>query len=263
MNDKEIRLLTVLKRHMKEINDEGYDSRKEIISYIIENLKFINEIEIAERISFLVDSANNLATAIEMININLDSNIGENYINSLTITDILILQYNYLQLLVKYKSLLFTNNINKLVENSDNICIGRPFLNTKIYIMNNTDNILPIKTQGEIVIQGDGVGKGLPRVPLPHPLRAAFFGYVSGKMPGRRGEILPGDAWSGPGFGGPFYRDPAGGDSSGWPSSPTGVWRGARRSISGQYFPGHCQRGTGNSPGARVSGFEPLPGAGL
>ena len=100
MNDKEIRLLTVLKRHMKEINDEGYDSRKEIISYMIENLKFINEIEIAERISFLVDSANNLATAIEMININLDSNIGENYINSLTITDILILQYNYLQLLV-------------------------------------------------------------------------------------------------------------------------------------------------------------------
>ena len=49
---------------------------------------------------------------------------------------------------------------NKLVENSDNICIGRPFLNTKIYIMNNNDNILPIKTQGEIVIQGDGVGKG-------------------------------------------------------------------------------------------------------
>ena len=49
---------------------------------------------------------------------------------------------------------------NKLVENSNNICIGRPFLNTKIYIMNNSNNILPIKTQGEIVIQGDGVGKG-------------------------------------------------------------------------------------------------------
>ena len=49
---------------------------------------------------------------------------------------------------------------NKLVENSNNICIGRPFLNTKIYIMNNSNNILPIKSQGEIVIQGDGVGKG-------------------------------------------------------------------------------------------------------
>ena len=136
MNDKEIRLLTVLKRHMKEINDEGYDSRKEIISYIIENLKFINEIEIAERISFLVDSANNLATAIEMININLDSNIGENYINSLTITDILILQYNYLQLLVKYKSLLFTNNINKLTENKNESIIIKEEISKQLIKLN-------------------------------------------------------------------------------------------------------------------------------
>lgn len=136
MNDKEIRLLTVLKRHMKEINDEGYDSRKEIISYIIENLKFINEMEIAERISFLVDSANNLATAIEMININLDSNIGENYINSLTITDILILQYNYLQLLVKYKSLLFANNINKLTENKNESIIIKEEISKQLIKLN-------------------------------------------------------------------------------------------------------------------------------
>ena len=121
---------------MKEINDEGYDSRKEIISYIIENLKFINEMEIAERISFLVDSANNLATAIEMININLDSNIGENYINSLTITDILILQYNYLQLLVKYKSLLFTNNINKLVENKNESIIIKEEISKQLIKLN-------------------------------------------------------------------------------------------------------------------------------
>ncbi len=136
MNDKEIRLLTVLKRHMKEINDEGYDSRKEIISYIIENLKFINEMEIAERISFLVDSANNLATAIERININLDSNIGENYINSLTITDILILQYNYLQLLVKYKSLLFANNINKLTENKNESTIIKEEISKQLIKLN-------------------------------------------------------------------------------------------------------------------------------
>ena len=136
MNDKEIRLLTVLKRHMKEINDEGYDSRKEIISYIIENLKFINEMEIAERISFLVDSANNLATVIERININLDSNIGENYINSLTITDILILQYNYLQLLVKYKSLLFANNINKLTENKNESTIIKEEISKQLIKLN-------------------------------------------------------------------------------------------------------------------------------
>ena len=121
---------------MKEINDEGYDSRKEIISYIIENLKFINEMEIAERISFLVDSANNLATAIERININLDSNIGENYINSLTITDILILQYNYLQLLVKYKSLLFANNINKLTENKNESTIIKEEISKQLIKLN-------------------------------------------------------------------------------------------------------------------------------
>lgn len=121
---------------MKEINDEGYDSRKEIISYIIENLKFINEMEIAERISFLVDSANNLATAIERVNMNLDSNIGENYINSLTITDILILQYNYLQLLVKYKPLLFTNNINKLTENKNESIIIKEEISKQLIKLN-------------------------------------------------------------------------------------------------------------------------------
>lgn len=121
---------------MEEISDEGYSSRKSIISYIIDNLKYINEPEISERISFLVDSANNLATAIEMINMNLDSNIGENYINSLTITDILILQYNYLQLLVKYKSLLFTNNINKLVENKNESIIIKEEISKQLIKLN-------------------------------------------------------------------------------------------------------------------------------
>ena len=48
---------------------------------------------------------------------------------------------------------------NNLVNEND-LCIGYPFLNTKIYIMNSTNNILPVNTQGEIVIEGDGVGKG-------------------------------------------------------------------------------------------------------
>lgn len=48
---------------------------------------------------------------------------------------------------------------NKLVTN-ENINIGKPYLNTKVYIMNKDDNILPIGISGEIVIKGDGVGKG-------------------------------------------------------------------------------------------------------
>ena len=48
---------------------------------------------------------------------------------------------------------------NKLVRDA-NITIGKPYLNTQIYIMNNDDNILPIGIQGEIVIKGASVGIG-------------------------------------------------------------------------------------------------------
>ena len=48
---------------------------------------------------------------------------------------------------------------NKKVKD-DNITIGKPFLNTEIYIMNKFGNILPSGVCGEIVIKGDGVGKG-------------------------------------------------------------------------------------------------------
>lgn len=48
---------------------------------------------------------------------------------------------------------------NKLVTN-DKITIGKPFLNTNIFIMNKDNNVLPPNYPGEIVIKGDGVGKG-------------------------------------------------------------------------------------------------------
>ena len=48
---------------------------------------------------------------------------------------------------------------DKLVTD-ENINIGRPFLNVNIFIMNKDGNILPIGYPGEIVIKGDGVGKG-------------------------------------------------------------------------------------------------------
>ena len=48
---------------------------------------------------------------------------------------------------------------NKLVID-DNITIGKPFFNMQIHIINNDNNILPIGVVGEIVISGDGVGKG-------------------------------------------------------------------------------------------------------
>lgn len=48
---------------------------------------------------------------------------------------------------------------NNLVTEND-LSIGYPFTNTKIYITNSKNDILPINTRGEIVIKGDGVGIG-------------------------------------------------------------------------------------------------------
>ena len=49
---------------------------------------------------------------------------------------------------------------NKEITDSEDITIGVPFLNTRIYILNDDLNILPIGYTGEICICGDGVGKG-------------------------------------------------------------------------------------------------------
>ena len=42
----------------------------------------------------------------------------------------------------------------------ENVSIGRPFCNTKIYILNEDNNICPIDVPGEICIAGDGVSLG-------------------------------------------------------------------------------------------------------
>ena len=48
----------------------------------------------------------------------------------------------------------------KDVTNADNITIGKPINNTKIYILNDNNHIQPIGLIGEICISGDGVGSG-------------------------------------------------------------------------------------------------------
>lgn len=42
----------------------------------------------------------------------------------------------------------------------ENVSIGRPFCNTKIYILNEDNNICPINVPGEICVAGDGVSLG-------------------------------------------------------------------------------------------------------
>ncbi len=46
------------------------------------------------------------------------------------------------------------------VTNADSITIGKPIANTKIYILDETKNLLPKYCIGELYIAGDGVGKG-------------------------------------------------------------------------------------------------------
>ena len=48
----------------------------------------------------------------------------------------------------------------KEIKNRDKINIGKPFLNTHVYILNKFGNLLPIGYSGEIVISGIGVGQG-------------------------------------------------------------------------------------------------------
>ena len=48
----------------------------------------------------------------------------------------------------------------KDVTNTNLITIGKPINNTKIYILNNNNNLQPIGLTGEICIGGDGVGSG-------------------------------------------------------------------------------------------------------
>lgn len=49
---------------------------------------------------------------------------------------------------------------NKEITDGKNITIGIPFLNTRIYILNDDLNLLPNGYPGEMYISGDGVGKG-------------------------------------------------------------------------------------------------------
>ncbi len=49
---------------------------------------------------------------------------------------------------------------NKKIVDENDISIGTPLLNIKVYIMNKDNNILPVNVPGELVITGDGVGIG-------------------------------------------------------------------------------------------------------
>ena len=71
----------------------------------------------------------------------------------------------------------------------DDIHIGRPVANTSVYILNEDLSLCPVGVMGEIVISGDGVGKGYLNNPdltsqrfIPDPFRPGNIMYRTGDM---------------------------------------------------------------------------------
>ena len=70
---------------------------------------------------------------------------------------------------------------------SDDINIGRPYLNTKLFIMNNDGNLLPPNYPGEIVVKGDSVGIGyFNKFKFNGVYHTGDLGYLSSKS----GELI-------------------------------------------------------------------------
>ncbi|MDE6252489.1 MAG: amino acid adenylation domain-containing protein [Lachnospiraceae bacterium] len=61
------------------------------------------------------------------------------------------------------------------LESSDKITIGKPASNVKTYIVNRKNKILPVGISGELIICGDGVGRGYMN--LPEKTKESFFNF--------------------------------------------------------------------------------------
>ena len=60
-----------------------------------------------------------------------------------------------------------------IINSNEYITIGRPAANVQVCIMDKFGRMMPKGTYGELVIVGDGVGRGY--VNLPEKTRTAFF----------------------------------------------------------------------------------------
>lgn len=71
----------------------------------------------------------------------------------------------------------------------NDIVIGKPLANTRIYIMDNGSELLPIGTAGEICISGECVGKGYFNEPLLTSEKFVPDPFVHGKTMYRTGDM--------------------------------------------------------------------------
>lgn len=75
----------------------------------------------------------------------------------------------------------------KEIRRADNITIGRPIKNTKLFVMDKEGRILPPYAVGELIIAGDCVGRGY--VNLPEKTAAAYF-TMNGEKAYHSGDLV-------------------------------------------------------------------------
>lgn len=76
--------------------------------------------------------------------------------------------------------------ISKVITAGENITIGRPAANVRAYIMDPAGRVLPLGAPGELIIAGDGVGRGYMN--LPEKTQEAFF-ELNGKRAYHSGDF--------------------------------------------------------------------------
>ena len=115
MNTKELKIYNNLIKQLLSLEQEDYENREKIVRFIIEttlsNGTLINDPEIYERISLLIDSSNIVRESLSLLATSTEqdyevedaTNLGSNYSSSLLISNLYIAHDKYLSLLGNYR----------------------------------------------------------------------------------------------------------------------------------------------------------------
>ncbi len=115
MNTKELKIYNNLIKQLLSLEQEDYENREKIVRFIIETMlsngTLINDPEIYERISLLIDSSNIVRESLSLLATSTEqdyevedaTNLGSNYSSSLLISNLYIAHDKYLSLLGNYR----------------------------------------------------------------------------------------------------------------------------------------------------------------
>ena len=115
MNTKELKIYNNLIKQLLSLEQEDYENREKIVRFIIEtmlsNRSLINDPEISERLSLLIDSSTIVRESLSLLATSTEqdyevegaTNLGSNYSSSLLISNLYIAHDKYLSLLGNYR----------------------------------------------------------------------------------------------------------------------------------------------------------------